>query len=206
MQTFVVTGQYVDSYAFREYPSLTTNQRVHQGIVPSFQSDTIAGLRRCELCHELLAKWDEALDNLVISRRTLDFGVTYDGITVVSHRFKSAYDSKEMAGLNFRELPCDQSFFAVNATIVVPFDAKRRKTRFINACRRCGNFESVVGATPVFLMCGTEIGEWQFVRTDLEFGTRDEKSPLLICGSAAADALMDANLNELDLIPIAATS
>lgn len=66
----------------------------------------------------------------------------------------------------------------------------------------CGNFESVVGATPVLLAAGTEIVTREFVRTDLAFGTGDEKHPVLIC-SEIAGRLADAKLRGLDLLRIA---
>lgn len=202
MAAFVVYSQDNDSYSFREYPTLTENQRIHQAIVPDMSGEARSGVRRCQACGELLAKWDEPLSQLVLKKRKYDISATYDGVTVVSERFKMVYEENNLSGLVFRQLPDDSAFFAIYPSRAVEFDAQRRKTRFIKPCPQCGHFESVVGATPVYLKVGVEIGERQFVRTDLEFGSLDEKHPLLLCGEYAAHALSKAMLKGLDLIPV----
>lgn len=149
-----------------------------------------------------MSKWDEPLSNFVIKKRRLDISITYDGMLIASQRFKSFYDANDLSGLVFRQLPGDRDFSAIHAVKVVEFDAERRKPRFITPCPRCGRFESVVSATPVFLKAGSEVEGTEFVRTDLEFGSGDQKHPILICGQVAADSLSDAKLNGLDLLPI----
>lgn len=139
---------------------------------------------------------------VIIKNRKYDVSITYDGVVIVSEMFKSVYAANNLSGLEFRQLPDDTPFFAIHATRAVEFDAERRKTRFIKPCQECGRHESVVGATPVFLKSGSEVDEREFVRTDLEFGSGDEKHPLLICGKAAAKAIRDAKLKGLDLKPI----
>lgn len=192
-----------DSYAFRKYPRLTEIQRIHQALVPDMSGASHTEVRRCDVCGELTSKWDELLSHLIIRKRKYDISITYDGVLVVSQRFKSIYEASGLAGLVFRQLPNDPEYFAVTAERVVEFDAERRQTRFIKRCSHCGHYESVVGATPVFLKSGSIVGDSEFVRTDLEFGSGDGKHPLLICGHQAADALSDAKLKGLDLLPIA---
>ena len=133
---------------------------------------------------------------------TPDMSITYDGVLIASQRFKSIYDANHRLGLIFHQLPVDGDFFAIHALKVVEFDAERRKTRFINPCPRCGRFESVIGATPVFLKRGSKIEGLEFVRTNLEFGSADGKHPLLICGQVAADILSCAKLKGLDISTI----
>jgi ribosomal protein S14 len=202
MQAYIVYCQDNDSYAYREYPSLTKYERIHQTLVPDMSGTNRRGVRRCEACGELLAKWDEPLNGLVITKRRYDISCTYDGVTVVSECFKSTYEAASLKGLTFCRLPDDNAFFAISAGRVVPFDADRRETRFIDQCPKCGRFESVVGATPAYLKKGTRIGPREFVRTDLEFASEDEKSPLLICGEQAAKVLSKAKLKGLDLVPL----
>lgn len=202
MNAFCVYGQDNDSYAFREYPQLTDNQRIHQEVLPDMSGKTNSGLHRCEACGDLLNKWEEPLSGLVVKKRKLDIGSTYDGVTIVSQRFKSVYEERDLSGLEFRQLPDDPDFHSIRAVRAVGFDAKRRRTRYINPCPKCGRFESVVGATPVYLKEGVEIGQREFVRTDLEFGSNDEKHSLLLCGEDAEDILNSTDLKGLDLIAI----
>ncbi len=202
MAAHVLYGQDNDSYAFRAYPSLTKNQQVHQSIVPDLSGAVHPGLRRCEGCGELLAKWDEPLSRLIVKKRKYDISCTYDGVTVVSERFESVCDASGLTGLSFQKLPDDPEFYAIQASETVAFDAERRKTRFLKQCDRCRHYDSVTGATPVFLKEGQHVPSRGFVRTDLEFGSGDEKHPLLLCGEDAASILKTSGLKGIDLTPI----
>lgn len=202
MGIFRASLQHNESYAFREYPMLTKYQQVHQGLVPDISGASHPSIIRCDQCGELTSKWDEPLSGLVIKKRKYDVSVTYDGVLIVSERFKLIYAENELSGLEFRQLPDDSPFFSVLAARAVEFDAERRKTEFTSHCSQCGCYESVVGATPVFLKAGCLVGSLEFVRTDLEFGSGDGKHPLLLCGQSAAKAISDAKLKGLDLIAI----
>jgi len=202
MTIFRASFQHNDTYAFRGHPVLTENQQVHQELVPDISSTSHEGIHRCDSCGELVSKWDEPLLGVIIKKRKFDISITYDGVLIASEMFKSVYAANNLSGLEFRRLPDDIPFLAIHAKRAVEFEAERRKTRFIKPCQYCGRFESVVGATPVFLKAGSEVGDHEFVRTDLEFGSGDEKHPLMICGNAAAKAICDAKLKGLDLIPI----
>ena len=190
-----------ESYAFREYPRLTAHQQIHQELVPDSSGAVLAGTHRCIECGELLNKWGESLSGLILKKRRYDISCTYDGVQLVSGAFRSAYEEAGLAGLMFRPLPDDPSFFAIRPTRAVAFDSERRGTRFTAPCPGCGIHKDVSGATPVFLRPGSNVKENEFVRTDLEFGSDDEKSPILICGESAARSLSDAKLRGLDLVP-----
>jgi hypothetical protein len=149
----------------------------------------------------LLSKWDEDISNVMIPRRLkLDVSASYDGVDVVSPRFRELYERAGMSGLEF--IPLTNDFWSVRALAVVVFDARRRGTRFENQCEACGQYESVIGSSPAYLVGGSEVPDMGFARTDLEFASEDEKSPVLICGDAAAEVLRDANLRGLELEPV----
>jgi hypothetical protein len=135
MQAFRFSLQHNDTYALREYPPLTENQRIHQEILPDMSGKARSGVHRCEACGDLLTKWDEPLTGVIVKKRKHDIGSTYDGVTLVSERFKAACESSNLSGLVFRQLPDDPAFYAILALRSVEFDAERRKTRFINPCQ-----------------------------------------------------------------------
>jgi hypothetical protein len=200
---YVVYGQDNDSYAFRDEPAIrddTSWYELHQSIVPNMSGAPYPGFRRCAKCGELLAKWDEPLTGLRIKKSHFDISATYDGVVVVSDAFRAVYDSNGLGGLRFIPLLDHPAFSSVQAMASVEFDAERRGTRFVKQCFFCGRYESVVGATPVFLKECSTIPDQAFVRTDLEFGSNDEKHPLLLCGPAAGRALKNANLKGLDAV------
>lgn len=200
--TFLIYGQDNDSYAFLDYPELTSFQRIHQSILPDMSGTSIALLPRCKACGELLEKWSEPLNGLKLRKRIYDMSSTYDGIRIVSERFRAVYSEAALSGLEFRELPNDPGFYAIRPTRAVEFDVERRKTRFLKPCPNCGRFESVVGATPVCLKPGVEIAPNEFVRTDVEFASGDGKHPLILCGDHAAGVLLGAKLKGVDLTEI----
>jgi len=200
MFVFSVECQDNDSYAFRECPVLTEYQQIHQEIIPDMSGATRAGVRRCEACGELTAKWEESLEGLVLENKKYDISCTYDGIDVVSEKFKDFYDANRLTGLKFRRLPDEPSFYDIQATRIVEFDAVKRGTRYENQCPVCKRYEAVAGAYPVYLKKNANIGINEFVRTDLEFGGNDEMSPLLLCGEEAGRLLSQATLKGLDLL------
>ena len=201
MTFFRVSLQSNDTYAFRDQPSLNANQRLHQGLIPDMSGASNDDVRRCRECHELIDKWNESLLRLVVNDRHYDLSLTYDGILVASNRFAEIYNTTGLEGLLIRQLPSDPEFNLVKATRAVCFDYVKRKTRFGNRCPLCGLYDSVVGATPVFLKTGTVVKDREFVRSDLEFGSSDEKHPLLLCGHAAAEALVAASLKGVVVVP-----
>ncbi len=202
MQLYRVSLQFNESYAFRDQPVLNNHQQVYQKLIPDLSGASKQEIHRCDTCGGLVSKWDEPLLSLKIKKRKYDISITYDGVLVVSDKFKSVCESNHISGLNFRTLQSEPSFFAPYALRFVEFDTNRRKTEFINCCPQCGHFESVIGATPVFLAPGSKVGATEFVRTNLEFGSGDGKSPVLICGESAAMALNCGHLKGLNLVPI----
>jgi hypothetical protein len=156
-----------------------------------------SNVRRCSNCGELLDKWNEKLELKKLPKNRYDVSASYDGVLVVSSKFKEVYDKSGMTGLHF--VPVGLEHFAIKSDSFVAFDTARRKTRFENRCNVCGNWKDIVGATPVFLKEGAVIPSNGFVRTDIEFASGDEKSALLLCGEQAAMTLKKAKLKGMDL-------
>jgi len=193
-----------DTYAFKAYPDLTNYQRAVQDLVPHFSGKDRSGVHRCNECGEIISKWEISPAGIVVNNHAYDLSVTYDGLIVASEKFMLAYKENNLTGLEFRQLPDDPLFYAIHAIKKVEFDSEKRKTRFVNPCQKCGQYQSVVGATPIYLKGSAIIQEREFVTTDLEFGSGDEKGPLLICGQKAAEIMIAANLKGVDFILIEA--
>jgi hypothetical protein len=160
--------------------------------------DERTDLRRCTACGHMLSKWEEDLTVVPIGKfRKLDIGYSYDGVVVVSNKFKVLYEQSGMTGLQFTAL--SHNLHAIRATEIILYDAIRRGTQFENKCDTCGQYESVVGATPAYFKPGSSVPPLGFARSDIEFATKDEKKPLLICGDDAGALLKGAKLKGLDL-------
>lgn len=147
----------------------------------SFFEDRV--VPRCDACQHMLGKWSHVSTDVKVGRR-LDVGASYDGVLVVSKRFREWYAAFGCEGLTFTPLADGRNAW-VRAERVVSFDTERKKVRCNKLCSKCGQFWDVVGATPVHLRPGQSVGAREFVQTDLEFASGDEKGPLLICGFEA---------------------
>jgi hypothetical protein len=155
-------------------------------------------VRRCESCGQLLNKWEEDLTVVPIPRKLkLDVSASYDGVVVVSRRFRELYERTGMAGLRFTGL--SETAFAVQPDATVKFDTENGDTRFSDRCDDCGQYETAVCTTEAFQRDGNDVSDMGFARSDLEFGSGDEKSPLIICGDSAARILRKAKLKGLEL-------
>lgn len=154
---------------------------------------------RCPSCGNLVDKWNvHYLQVDVPVSLRLDISMTYDGVTIVSAKFVQVVEDNKLRGLRFH--PVGNGFRVLLASRRVVFDSVSRRTRFENQCRACGHFEAVAGATPAFLCPPVDVARDEFVWTDVEFGSNDEKRPLLICGDIAGTALQRAKLMGLDAL------
>ncbi len=155
-------------------------------------------VKRCPSCGALTQKWQETLAQDAVSKRLkADVSGSYDGVLVVSQRFRETYIAGGLTGLVFTEV--GPTHWAVLPERTVMFDSKTRGTRFESRCSSCGIYAEVAGATPAFLRANEVIGPDEFVRTDIEFGSGDEQHPLIICGERAAEELRKAALKGLEL-------
>ena len=194
--------EYNDSYAFKEYPTLTKNQLLHQSIVTDMSGRDRSSVRRCEACKGLLDKWHIPLLGLRIRQRKRDLSMTYDGVIVASTAFVNVCEMAGMEGIRFHRLPDDPDFFRVDTCRSVLFDAERRATRFLGHCGICGQYDEIIGANPVLLREGEQIADAEVVRTDLEFGSDDGKAPLLICSDVAKRSLASHTLKGVRLFEL----
>jgi hypothetical protein len=153
---------------------------------------------RCQACKALLNKWADAASYRPQRRPRLDLGTTYDGVLIASERFAECLARAEIQGLDL--MPLTLGSYLVNPTIVVRFDCKSAGSLFDRQCAVCGHYESVVGTTPIALLPGEVVAENSIVRSDLEFGSNDEKCPVILCGDGAARELKRAKLKGLTLV------
>lgn len=132
-----------------------------------------------------------------LKRRNYDCSVTYDGAFIASQRFRDLSVRIGNPNLEFQNLPNDQGFWLM--TVVgasIPFDSIRRQTRFENKCASCETWESVIGAVPAYLQIAGPLPPG-IHRTDLEFGSGNEKSPLLLFAAETVVLLKRENIRGL---------
>ena len=150
-------------------------------------------------CPECGSYLEEAYlpSDLTVRPGFCDFGFTYDGRLLVSDRAREFLLHHASTGLSFREVNHADQLFVLEAAATTKFDSNARRTRFVNKCSECGHYESVVGATPAFLALPDSIEDYGLYRTDIEFGSGKEKSPLFVVGTELK-RLLEREFKELD--------
>lgn len=152
----------------------------------------------CPYCDSFIGKSPYYPDHLEVKNLKLNFSFTYDGRLLLSKNAKDFLKSESKSKLFFHRVNFEPEIYIVETKGTISFDSNKRKTRFVNPCAHCGSFESIVGATPIFIKNKAEIGSFSFVKTDLEFGSGREKSPLYIVSGKLGEKLKIA-FREIDL-------
>jgi hypothetical protein len=145
----------------------------------------IAGIPMCHACG---FKTDSSFVNHEFRLKCVDYDLsyTYDGYAIASAKFASIVASNGLTGASFVRLPASPGFFLLIAESTVEFDIARRQTRFDAWCPVCERYASVAGATPAFLRRPPVA---DIARTDVEFGSGNERQPLLIASTRAKEAI-----------------
>lgn len=138
--------------------------------------DDIAGVDVCPSCH-YRTNFEFVNPEFDLKRKTYDLSATYDGYYIVSLKLMETVKRVGLSGLEFVPISRQPDFYVMFLRNVVPFDTEKRNTRAEKYCESCGNFDSVVGATPAFLK---EEPTAELSRTDISFGSGNSKHPLLI--------------------------
>lgn len=155
-----------------------------------------ASLAKCPQCGYRL-EFQLTNPGYVLKKSNRDLSATYEGQLIVSSAFRNHCLSESYPGLEFIDFKNDPKHFHLIVNRQVKFDAKRRKTRFEKPCSKCGNYESVVGATPCYLVQNESLGSG-FYRTDLFFGSGHRKSPIALVGAETKMKLEKAGLKGLE--------
>lgn len=129
-----------------------------------------------------------------------DISSTYDLHYIVSDRFREFCLHEGYKGLVFQSFTKDTTHFHFMVENIVQFDTARRGTVFERLCQVCKHYESVVGATPAYLLQSMPLTDG-FYRTDVLFGSRDRKGPEILVGVETKAKLQAAKLKGLTFSP-----
>ena len=154
---------------------------------------------RCPVCGQLINKWEQNLAAIAIRRLPrLDVSTSVDGVVVVKEDVRLFLEAMFPEGIRYVSL--DRGLSTIRPKKVVAFDAAARKTRFGKRCDTCGEYEWIVGATPVKLLSSVVLGDAEIARTDLEFGSNDQKNPLILLGDVVGSALASRAFSGLTVV------
>lgn len=160
--------------------------------------DEASDVPRCSVCGYVT---DSEFVNprFRLSRKTADVSFTYDNRCIVSQRFRAFCLRRNCDGVVFVDLANDPGWYALISRKVLTFDSERYGTRFQKQCPVCRRFESVTGASPAMLRNQRTAIPDGIYRTDIEFGSGDEKSPSLIVGKITGERIKAAKFRQVVL-------
>ena len=98
----------------------------------------------------------------------------------------------------------NRTLYYLNPTRVLNFDVIRREVKFEGECSRCGGYETIAGAYPVFLKTQEPIGPG-FYKTDTIFASGKSKHPLTIVGTEWMKLIADQKFKGINLEKISDT-
>jgi hypothetical protein len=144
-------------------------------------------LTNIPICDKCGYRTDYRYNNVYfkLTRKTYEFSYTYDGVMIVSLRFKEFCDRNGYDNLRFIELERSFGFFQMCVTNnVVPYKATLKE----KLCDKCGQYEEIIGPSIDEQKVHEPLKD-QFYQSDLWFGSGNAKSPVLIVGEATKERL-----------------
>lgn len=121
----------------------------------------------------------------ILKRRTLDFSHTYDGVAIVSLKFKEFCLRYGYSNLEFIALPKSPNFFQFYVKDnVLSFKAGSKE----NLCKVCNQYESIVGPQMSLDNIREPLPDG-FYQSDLWFASRNVKSPIFIISPKTKEIL-----------------
>lgn len=136
-----------------------------------------------------------------IKRKVYDYSHPYDIGNIVSLKFKEFCIREEYKNIVFKEFERETNFFQLIVNNVIKFDFDRGKTRFKNFCDVCLNYEEAI-ITFIYLKNTFKELDNGFYRTDLVFGAKNKKNPLIIVDSNTYQKLKREKMKGLFFEPI----
>ena len=133
-----------------------------------------------------------------LKRKTLDFSSTYDGITIVSLKFKEFCTRYGYKNLVFIDLPKSPSYFQFYIKgNILNYNARLKE----KLCDKCGQYESIIGPSLQLdqIIKPLEDG---FYQSDLWFASGNEKSPVMIISQETKQNLEKEKFKNICLIKI----
>lgn len=150
---------------------LDESKSMHKGL-----SSNICPVCRSPLNHEINP-------DFIASRRRAPIRSTYDGYCIVTEEFKKFCTENNYPNLVFEELPKSPGYYCFSPLDIFPLDPIRRNIQFLPPCPSCGEYEGIYGATPAYKAENFTLPSDDFIyRSDLEFGDKGKRSPLIIIG------------------------
>lgn len=175
-------------YELRAYGGLYAVEAFYWGIVPQ------PGIH----CPECYSPLDQEFVSRDVRARMRKDAMIADGHIIVSERFRDFCVQNRYEDLVLHEVGKKRKRYELRAKRVLRVDLYRSQPYLGEFCTRCGNFECYLRGKGLFLENVDEPLPDGFYRTDLIWGCRAGKHPLVLVGAETKRKLLAAGLTGLD--------
>jgi hypothetical protein len=155
----------------------------------------------CEVLDFIENREKYVTEKFRVKRSNFNLSYTYDSALIVSQKFKDFCRRNKYDGLHFYQLKKQKELYLMKSENIIEFDSKRRNTQFDDYQESCKRYNSVAGANPVCLDSNEELKDGIY-RTDIEFGSGYELSPLILVGVSTYEKMKIEKFNDIDFEPI----
>lgn len=164
-------------------------------------SDLKSKLKTCDYCNDILAKFPNT--DFLPNKRFFNFGCTYDGYHIVSHKFKCLCDSLDIKDVEFLELTRSDGFYYINPLQTYWLDEKASQIKHIGEpCPHCGGYLWTGCPNALFSINGNEIKDHFLRKTNIKFGDRFRQAPLIIIDVDTAKEFKRQNIKGIRFEPV----
>lgn len=137
-----------------------------------------SGLTDIPRCKDCGYRTDYRYNNpaFILKRKGFDFSSTYDGVTIVSERFKRFCENNHYSNLAFIPILNAPNYFQFYIKgNIIEFTAHTKE----NFCESCKQFENIIGPGINLEKINEPLIDG-FYQSDLWFASGNEKSPVII--------------------------
>ena len=155
----------------------------------------------CEVLDYIENRENYLNTNFKVKRANLNLSYTYDSALIVSQKFRDFCLRNDYKGLEFHPLKKQTNLYLFKTKNIIEFDSKRRGTQFEEYQEDCKMYNSIAGATPIYLKSEKIISDGIY-RTDIRFGGGYEQSPFIIIGVETFKKMKLEKMKDIDFIKI----
>lgn len=134
--------------------------------------------------------------NFKLNKKRMSLSATYDGYVIASKKFKTFVEQKGFSNILFRSLPSVKGHYQFITNNVLKYDMESRYLKLEDFCDSCKSYCSITSPAAVLADVCKPL-EKGIYRTDLEFGTSYEQTPILITDIQTANE-MDKAFKDID--------
>ncbi|WP_430388774.1 hypothetical protein [Dyella sp. 20L07] len=159
--------------------------------------DPSCGVPTCDTCG-YRTDLDFTSPLFKLRKKHLDVSCCYDGAVIVSERFRQLYGSLGGSNMHFVSLPAAAGFYHLKCIQTISLDYEAMGTQRSRPCSGCNRYLDIIGYKGISLHPEANLADNELAFSNWYFGSNNEASALVLCGSSLAMALRSSGFTGVD--------